>query len=283
MLQPICFRLVTKAKRHCNSVIYSPYKIGQRLLTKRSDKANLMHQVKTKSSAISVAALIAAITCGSIDNVAADSNTEFEAIEIPTNVYANLIEIEDKITENLENILSTSERLASVETSPEVNEEISDTSTSPVSTSEEIQKISTPEIVASEVIASVKPSSSGDNLNQTSIQIEQAIQEWVKAWENQDINTYLGHYASEFSPGKKGLSRTDWVEQRKYRLNKPSKIELSLSDIEFAGMTNNVALVIFRQHYQSDSYSDEIVKSLKFINQDNAWKIVSENTVKVIK
>ena len=112
--------------------------------------------------------------------------------------------------------------------------------------------------------------------------IEQAIQSWVLAWSDQDVDRYLGHYSENFTPGNKELDRSQWVEQRTERISKPSQIKLSLAEIQFTGMHDQVMQVIFRQKYVSDNYNDEIIKSLDFINQDGSWKIIGEKTVKVL-
>jgi len=48
-------------------------------------------------------------------------------------------------------------------------------------------------------------------------------------------------------------------------------------------MHDQIMQVIFRQKYESDSYKDEIIKSLDYINHEGNWKIIGEKTVKVLK
>ena len=114
------------------------------------------------------------------------------------------------------------------------------------------------------------------------VEIEQVIQAWAYAWSNQDVNKYLNHYAENFTPGKNGLSKSQWEEQRKARLTKPSEIQLSLVDIEFTNFQDEIMRVTFEQHYKSDTYMDKIIKSMKFVNQNGSWKILSEKTVKAL-
>jgi hypothetical protein len=58
---------------------------------------------------------------------------------------------------------------------------------------------------------------------------------------------------------------------------------LSLADIELIETENPVKEAVFEQAYVSDTYSDVIVKSMKFVEQDGEWKILAETTVRIIK
>ena len=118
--------------------------------------------------------------------------------------------------------------------------------------------------------------------DQLHLTLQQLVQGWAHAWSSQDVAGYLDYYASEFKPDNSELSRQQWEELRQSRLITPSHITLSLADLALIEFEKPVKEVVFRQSYSSNIYSDVIVKSIKFIDQDGEWKILGEKTVRVI-
>ena len=109
--------------------------------------------------------------------------------------------------------------------------------------------------------------------------VVQTIQDWLRAWMMQDVESYLGYYAKQFkTPDNE--SRGKWEQTRRIRVSRPRKIEIRLSalKVQIAGAEN--ATAIFRQDYRSDSYRDSVIKELTFIKQDGVWRIGQERVVK---
>ena len=99
--------------------------------------------------------------------------------------------------------------------------------------------------------------------------IETAINQWVDAWSNQDIDSYLASYAKDFIPPK-GLSNNRWERQRTERLLAPSYIKITLSNLKINMRGKNYVRVDFTQTYESDTYKDQTKKELTdFIEQLN--------------
>jgi tetratricopeptide (TPR) repeat protein len=103
----------------------------------------------------------------------------------------------------------------------------------------------------------------------------QAVDQWAKAWSDNDVATYLTHYAADFEPPE-GMSRADWEAQRKARIAKPRKIEVAIEapKVVFAG--EDRVKVTFRQRYRSDTFNAIGMKTLDMIRQGDKWLITRE-------
>ena len=104
--------------------------------------------------------------------------------------------------------------------------------------------------------------------------IEAAVNKWLDAWSNQDIDGYLACYAKEFIPLKG--SKKSWKRKRTERLLVPSFIKVSLSNLKIDMRGNNYAKVNFTQTYKSDIYKDRSNKELLMEKIDGEWHIIKE-------
>ena len=110
--------------------------------------------------------------------------------------------------------------------------------------------------------------------------VESSLNNWAKAWSSQDVDLYLERYSDEFLPPK-GLSREVWESQRKIRLASPDYIKVNLSDIKINYHEENFADIEFIQHYQSNTYTDTVKKSLSMQNIEGDWLIVAEKVIEI--
>ena len=110
--------------------------------------------------------------------------------------------------------------------------------------------------------------------------VESSLNNWVKAWSSQDVDFYLERYSDEFLPPK-GLSREAWENQRKIRLASPDYIKVNLSDIKINYHEENFSDIEFIQHYQSNTYTDTVKKSLSMQNVEGDWLIVAEKVIEI--
>ncbi len=111
-----------------------------------------------------------------------------------------------------------------------------------------------------------------------SILIER-VKSWAKAWGDQDVQAYLAHYDNTYTTY--GLTRQEWLAQRRIRLTQRSFINVDVSNFRVADRGDQFA-VTFEQRYRSDSFDDTIRKRLVFAkNETNLGlsKIVSEEIV----
>ena len=101
------------------------------------------------------------------------------------------------------------------------------------------------------------------------------VNNWAKAWSNNDVNGYLGFYAHDFQTPA-GEPRSDWEAVRKARIAKPKKIEVRIEapKVKFTG--NNHAMVTFRQDYRSANLKVGSTKTLVMVKTGDRWLIQQE-------
>ena len=90
-----------------------------------------------------------------------------------------------------------------------------------------------PQNIPSPQAAPTPPGGAATRPSPASETVEAALHAWVSAWKSKDAAAYLSHYAPDFQPAR-GLSREEWIEQRRQRLAKPGDIDISIADIDIA-------------------------------------------------
>ena len=107
-------------------------------------------------------------------------------------------------------------------------------------------------------------------------ELSAAVNSWAQAWSTKDLDRYFASYGASFKPAK-GQSRKAWEEQRKERINKPSKIRVSLSKIKISVADSNNARVRFKQSYRADGKPIHTTKTLIMKKEGGNWYIQQEN------
>jgi hypothetical protein len=106
------------------------------------------------------------------------------------------------------------------------------------------------------------------------------VQSWAKAWSEQDVSAYVGHYGENYSSSR-SLSRKQWLEQRQVRLTNKEFISVDVSNFEVEDMGSQFS-VTFSQYYQSNTVDDRVAKRLLFNKSGDDWsqsKILKEELV----
>ena len=123
--------------------------------------------------------------------------------------------------------------------------------------------------------SAAKPAAQSPKPARNPDEVVQSVNQWARAWSNNDVAGYLGHYAADFKTPK-GESRSEWEQKRKARIAKPRKIDV---DIESPKVTFNEAgrvTVTFRQHYRSDALKVSSTKTLVMVKLGEKWLIREE-------
>ena len=113
---------------------------------------------------------------------------------------------------------------------------------------------------------------------------EQAINEdeiilgWATAWSNNDVEGYLDYYDEDFRPADPALSRGDWEQLRRKRLQN-KEIRIIVSNAELIRSDASFAEVHFTQRYTSKNYKDRVIKAITMRNTPDGWKFLSERTL----
>lgn len=106
-------------------------------------------------------------------------------------------------------------------------------------------------------------------------EIRASVQDWARAWSDQDVNAYLNSYAADFRPAD-GRSLTAWADNRRERVTAPERIRVGIDDFRITLLDDATAEVSFRQHYQSDTYEDRVRKTLLMARTEDGWQILRE-------
>ena len=106
-------------------------------------------------------------------------------------------------------------------------------------------------------------------------EVVKTVNNWAKAWSDNDVSGYLGFYALDFqTPG--GEPRSDWEAARKARIAKPKKIEVHVESPKVKFTDNNRVTVTFRQNYRSSNLKVASTKTLVMVKTGDRWLIQQE-------
>ena len=105
--------------------------------------------------------------------------------------------------------------------------------------------------------------------------VTKTVNNWAKAWSDNDVKGYLGFYAPDFqTPG--GEPRSNWEATRKGRIAKPKKIEVRVESPKVKFADNNRVSVTFRQSYRSANLKVASTKTLVMVKAGDRWLIQQE-------
>lgn len=147
------------------------------------------------------------------------------------------------------------------------------TTTLPV-TSDSAYATKVADTLKSNAIKNSKPEASVSDANDSQ-SVVNAINRWANAWSNKNVEAYLDLYADTFKTPD-GQSRKAWEATRRERINKPGKIEVSVSNVNVHLDDNTHAKVSFKQSYHSGNLSQKTSKTLFLVLSNGKWLIEQE-------
>jgi tetratricopeptide (TPR) repeat protein len=106
-------------------------------------------------------------------------------------------------------------------------------------------------------------------------EVVKAVNQWAKAWSNNDVAGYLGHYSADFQTPK-GEARSAWEAKRKARIAKPRKIQVNVQSPKVVFNDSGRVTVTFRQQYESGSLKVTSTKTLVMVKTGDQWLIQQE-------
>jgi hypothetical protein len=104
--------------------------------------------------------------------------------------------------------------------------------------------------------------------------VKLVIQNWAHFWTQKDIKNYFLAYAPNFEPPG-GLSRAQWLIERKQRIMSKKKIHVGVSNFQI-GINGNKAEINLLQIYESKNLKESSRKSLELTQQSGRWLITRE-------
>lgn len=106
-------------------------------------------------------------------------------------------------------------------------------------------------------------------------EVIKTVNNWAKAWSDNDVSGYLGFYAPDFQTPA-GESRSAWEAALKLRVAKPRKIEVVVESPKVKLTDNNRVTVTFRQNYRSPGLKTASNKTLVMVKAGDRWLIQQE-------
>jgi hypothetical protein len=117
-------------------------------------------------------------------------------------------------------------------------------------------------------IVGMSPEQVAGNLSEQQQQMFNFINNWLISWQDQDVNAYFNHYQDNFMTYN-FLSTNAWEQDRMTKINRPSYIELRMSDFEVLQETANEAVIQFSLEYRSAYYADRTLKEVLLTRDNN--------------
>lgn len=103
------------------------------------------------------------------------------------------------------------------------------------------------------------------------------VNAWAQSWSNNDVTSYLAAYAADFRTPR-GEARAAWEAERRARIAKPRRIQVTVESPKVAFEDNNRATVTFVQHYNSDNLKQTNAKVLVMTRSGDKWLIQQERS-----
>lgn len=111
--------------------------------------------------------------------------------------------------------------------------------------------------------------------------IKQQLLGWSRAWSKGDFEFYIKSYSDEFIPSDARKTYADWKNIRRARLKFTKDVNVEIEQLKvFVDGNGEFVLVEFVQSFQSETYSDKVLKQMYMHNQQDNWLILSERTIK---
>jgi murein L,D-transpeptidase YafK len=103
-----------------------------------------------------------------------------------------------------------------------------------------------------------------------------AFEQWRSDWASRDTESYLAHYAGDFSTGSMKLPA--FAQQKRLVNSGKTWIKVKVSDLSVFPYPNqpDLAVVSFEQDYESNNLSNRMHKRQYWMKRDGRWQIVYE-------
>ncbi|MDC1436009.1 ATP-binding protein [Gammaproteobacteria bacterium] len=112
-------------------------------------------------------------------------------------------------------------------------------------------------------------------------EVQQVVEQWLQAWQQQDLNSYFSSYHESFE-SISFSSLTTWQNNRERNILRPASIDISYDDYMVLSRNADSTMLTLRMTYQSPTYADSTLKQLGLIRDSQGdWKIIFEENIQV--
>jgi MSHA biogenesis protein MshM len=111
--------------------------------------------------------------------------------------------------------------------------------------------------------------------------VQRVIEQWLQAWQQQDLDAYFNSYHEEFEPVAFSSNAT-WRNNRERNILRPAFIDISYDDYRVLSRNDDTTMLTLRMDYQSPTYADTTLKQLGLMQDEQGeWKIIFEENIQV--
>ncbi len=111
--------------------------------------------------------------------------------------------------------------------------------------------------------------------NPRQAEIEAFISDWKRAWESGNISWFMGFYSPWFS--SRGLDYSSLRDYQSRVFNESSDISLSISNFRFESLSDNHAVISFKQYLEIGDKQDKGWVRMRLVKENGYW-LISEET-----
>lgn len=112
-------------------------------------------------------------------------------------------------------------------------------------------------------------------------EVQRAIEQWLQAWQQQDVRSYFDSYHENFEPISFSSNAT-WQNNRERNILRPAAIDISYDEYMVLSRNADSTMLTLRMSYQSPTYADNTLKQLGLVRDDQGeWKIIFEENIQV--
>lgn len=113
--------------------------------------------------------------------------------------------------------------------------------------------------------------------------IKQRLASWRHSWEQQQLDSYLSHYATDFI-SQKNENKAQWGnrKQQLFGLGLPHQIQLNQTLTLIYPARDDLVITEFEQHYQRAGKTDRELKRLWWQQQTGEWVIIQEEVLRAL-
>jgi hypothetical protein len=124
-----------------------------------------------------------------------------------------------------------------------------------------------------QVAESTEAATSTEATESTQKSIGLFVENWCRAWQEGDLQTYIACYHPDFNRG--GMNQSGWKAYMQNRFKGSAKRNIQLSDLH-TQVNDSAAVVTFKQRYLRGNYRSYGLKTLHLTHHQGRWTILRE-------
>jgi len=103
-----------------------------------------------------------------------------------------------------------------------------------------------------------------------------AVEAWRSAWNRQDLPSYFAAYSEAFDFSWRFETLEQWKHYKQSVITKRTFIRVTLENIKAKKLPGGEIRLAFLQHFRSDSFNSDDIKTMLLQQTQDGWKIIYE-------